>query len=334
MSKTKRIQLEKALPGSKVDLLAGTFLDPSHYDHLVSGEDVDVIKPSGHPLAIFRSNVLSRKICLAARPALRKAPAASQNRGMAAGGVKEDELYLLGNRFVKQGAVKGGTDKRYRPVKADGTVSNTSYARPVESGIIGYFDRYPRIPYCRQTAFNINHPELFEAARPYIETIDAVFKREAPERYAAQLKVVQETSSDFFISGTAFTTITVNRNWQTAVHKDQGDYRRGFGVMAVLEGPKKKGHYEGCFLCFPKYRVAVDMRMGDVLLADVHEWHGNTPLVGHGEYERISCVFYYREGMRECGSATEEMERANKDALRRLGVDTGDPSVDGFSAQL
>jgi hypothetical protein len=35
------------------------------------------------------------------------------------------------------------------------------------------------------------------------------------------------------------------------------------------------------------------MRDRDVLLADVHEWHGNTPLLGvPGGYQRISTVFY------------------------------------------
>lgn len=53
------------------------------------------------------------------------------------------------------------------------------------------------------------------------------------------------------------------------------------------------------------------MNDGDVLLADVHEWHGNTPLVPtRWPYERISFVFYYRAKMLECGSAAEELERA------------------------
>jgi hypothetical protein len=66
-------------------------------------------------------------------------------------------------------------------------------------------------------------------------------------------------------------------------------------------------------LVFPQYRVAVDLGTRDVLLADVHEWHGNTPLVGAGgEYERVSCVFYYRTGMRHCRPPAEELEWARR----------------------
>jgi len=53
------------------------------------------------------------------------------------------------------------------------------------------------------------------------------------------------------------------------------------------------------------------MRTTDVLLVDVHEWHGNTEIIpGTDDWERISCVFYYREEMHECGSAVQERLRA------------------------
>lgn len=198
---------------------------------------------------------------------------------------------------------------RLRPMKQDGTVSNTNYAQAVHSGIIGFYDRYPRIPYCRLTAFNLYQPEKFQAAMPLIRAIDEAFKKNVPGRYAAQLKVVKQTSPDFVIHKTAFTTITVNKNWVTALHKDKGDLTEGFGVMTAL----RAGHYSGCYLCFPKYRVAVDMRTRSLLLADVHEWHGNTPLIGiEGAFERISLVCYYRQGMVSCGSAAEELARAKK----------------------
>jgi hypothetical protein len=97
--------------------------------------------------------------------------------------------------------------------------------------------------------------------------------------------------------------VTVNRNFQTAVHKDAGDLHAGFGVMSCLRNDK----YDGGYLCFPEYRVAVNYGSGSLCLADVHEWHGNTPLknlrIG---YERITLVFYYREHMINCRSAKEE----------------------------
>ena len=46
-------------------------------------------------------------------------------------------------------------------------------------------------------------------------------------------------------------------------------------------------------------------------MADVHEWHTNSPFEDmRVDYERISLVFYYREKMLNCKSAREEVEWA------------------------
>ncbi len=67
-------------------------------------------------------------------------------------------------------------------------------------------------------------------------------------------------------------------------------------------------------------------------MADVHEWHSNTPIIGiKGNYERISCVFYYRANMIYCGTAEEEVERAkNRKRGDRINPneDTGEPDVE------
>jgi hypothetical protein len=302
--------LTTKLPDEAAAAMGGTLLTERHFDILAGGEDVTILKPDGEPLLIYRKDVLPFDACAAAYPALRTAATKADNRGLAAGRIDKDR------DKVQNRPIAVASRARAKPLKLDGTVSNTSYAKEVPSGIIGYFDRYQRIPYCRLTAFNLNKPEKFQAALPFIRAVDRAFLDTVPDRYAAQKAVIERTHPDFFISGTAFTTITVNRNWQTAVHQDAGDYKPGFGVMSVLEA----GEYRGGYLVFPQYRVAVDMRSRGVCMADVHEWHGNTPLVGKpGQFERISCVFYYRENMHRCGSAAEELERA-KNRKRGQGV--------------
>lgn len=282
------------------DGLAGQRLDESSY-RIVFREDADVFKPDGSLLLRFRKNVLPAPACRAAYENLRTAASTSFNRGLAGG------LILEGPTSIDRRPAARTSGTRIQPIRRDGTVSNTTYARNVESGIVGYFDRSARFPFCRMTAFNLSHPERFLASMPYFQAVDRVFAEEVPERYAAQMAVVERTHPDFYIHGTAFTTVTVNKNWQTAVHKDQGDLKAGFGVLTVLQA----GHYEGGLFVLPRYRVAVDIRTADVLMVDVHEWHGNTPIVGKpGTYERISCVFYYRENMEHCGSASEELEFA------------------------
>lgn len=310
----KTLRLTTELPDAQADALAGSLLDESSFDTLVR-EDEMVFKPNGELLLMYRKDVLPGNLCTNAYKVLRHAAHLSRNRGMASGEVKRAELEAASDGRPPDPRDKVSSKVRYRPVRqADGRLSNTNHAVPVNSGIVGYFDRAARFPYCRQTAFTMDEADKFLKALPFIQAVSGEFETNVPDRFKAQMAFIGRTNADFVIPGTAFTTVTVNKNWQTAVHKDAGDLKQGSGVMAVLQA----GTYEGAYLCFPKYRVAVDMRLGGVCFADVHEWHGNTPIVGKpGRFERISCVFYYRERMHECGSSLQEAERAKR---RRRGA--------------
>lgn len=315
----RTIHLQSALPDSVVDGYAGEFLSESHfdYDKLITGEDADVHKPDGSLLLRYRKDVLPRNVLVPAWSVLRHVETRSMNRGLAAG---KSVNYQVDGRDAKRASAT-----RFNPVLLDGTMSKTMYANPSESGIIGYFDRSQRQPYCRMTAFNIDHHREFEIALPFIYAISEAFRQHYPERYKAQMDVVGKTEPYYIIRNTVFTTITVNRNFRTACHKDKGDLSAGFGVMSVLEA----GSYSGCYLIFPKYRTAVDMRTGGLCLADVHEWHGNSPLVGReGGYERVSVVCYYRAKMIECGSPMEELERVQ---LARGGLVTAEGDEETIS---
>lgn len=296
----RQLYAEPALTEAEAAELAGTYLTEDHFDILLE-EDADVFRPDGTPLVHFRKGILDADLCRAAYPNLRRAAHGTDNRGVATGIDPPTE----------PGKMRGeGTRTKVRRLKEDGTLSNTNHSyNTVNSGIIGYFDRTPRYPYCRTTAYNLNNPEKFAAALPMIQAINDVFKAVNPNRHAAQMKMVKGTTPEFVISGTAFTTVTVNKNWQTAVHQDAGDYEGGFGVMSALTTPG----FTGCYFCLPRWRVGINMRTTDVLLADVHEWHGNTPIHPTDEFERISLVLYYREKMIHCGTSEHERLRAAND---------------------
>jgi hypothetical protein len=283
---------------------AGRMIQEDEF-HTVLTEDADVYKPDGTPLAKFRKGVIPKNLCVKAFKALRSAARTSDNRGLAAGYAKKSELGDRGRGKV----VKKEGSTRFQQIKEDGTVSNTSRAKPVQSGIVGYFDRAPRYPYCRETAWNLDKPGAWRAALPYVQAVNEIFREEMPRRYAAQQAKVEETHPNWVINDTAFTTITVNSDFRTALHTDKGDLKEGFGVMSAL----RSGHFDGCFTGWPGFGVAADMHTGDVLLGDVHEWHCNTPMKGiPGQFTRLSCVFYYRRRMDACGSPEEETERAQE----------------------
>jgi hypothetical protein len=263
------------------ETLLGRFVDWRNYDLLIGDGDATVYKPDGSPLLVFRKRAFDPALCVAALPGLRKAATPNSNRGMAAGG-------------------------RRAIVKRNGRPSRGTYTARVQTGIIGFFDRTARYPYCRATSYTRQEVMGWRSVLPLVRSADAVFRQAVPDRYAAQLRAASRTPPEWVIPGTTFTTVTVNRNFRTAVHRDRGDLPEGFGVMSVV----RSGEYSGGHLVFPKFRVAVDMDTSDVLLADVHELHGNTGIEGEPGWERISLVMYFRRRMVRCLPCADEVRWA------------------------
>jgi len=296
----------------ETEALAGQFLTDDHWTTLIDF-DADVTDPDGNRVLSFRKRAIGTDVCAQGYEALRDAAQATDNRGIAGGPLDETKLPPHVKRQIH---AQAHSEHRFRYVKKDGKLSRTNYANTVHSGIIGFFDRNPRFPYCRQTAYTLENPERFTSSLPLLREIDKVYAECVPDKHAAQAAIVHKTHPSWVVHGTVFTTITVNRNWQTACHMDQGDLKEGFGCLTAF----RSGIYTGGYLVFPKYGLAINMSSRDVLMANVgHEWHGNTAIKGRtGRYERLSLVMYYRTNMQACGSPAQELEMAKR-------RQTGDP---------
>ena len=148
------------------------------------------------------------------------------------------------------------------------------------SNIAGFYDRPDRnlkgkgAP-CRLTAFNRDYVEKWDNAIPFIKNVDKVFKSLVPKRHKKQIERASQTPS-FQIDNTCFSTITLNYSWRTALHRDAGDYRKGFGNLVVLEDSKNPNKWGGCYFGLPQYGICAEVRHGDFLAANVHQWHCNT----------------------------------------------------------
>jgi hypothetical protein len=195
-------------------------------------------------------------------------------------------------------------------------VSTTTYGSAVNSGIAGWFDRYPRIPYGRATSYTRDNFDKFKMSYPFLQNLAEGFKNLLPERYAAQMAAANKLDPRFLVPGTPFTTVTVNKTFRTAAHRDAGDLNEGLSNLLTLSND---GKYTGGYLIAPEYRVAVNVRPGDLLLINNHEvMHGNTPIVCEEGSERVSLVVYFREKMLELGSHEYEDCRYNFVEHRRL----------------
>jgi hypothetical protein len=264
---------------------------------LLTSQDVNVMltgptkvqTPSGDPLCVYLPRAVVTEM-EAVYPVLQKMRMRTDNRGNASGTLR---------------ANAGG--KRSRTM-------------PVTSGILGAMDPAPRQQHCRLTHYTRQHLEHWNALHPLLRAVSSQFKQHVQARWQAQAFYASRTVADWIVPGTVFTTITVNNSYATGVHTDKGDLESGFSCLTV----GRQGSYSGGALCFPQYRLGVDMQHGDLLLMDAHAWHGNTPIVcACGEQlnqgpcprcraERISVVCYYRTRMRECGTAAEELQKREK----------------------
>jgi hypothetical protein len=285
--KINRVTLRSKVKPEGINKFKGLIAKDDHYDMVVTG-NVNLYAPNGKLLLAMRKNALDEQKVEEAYDALH---------------------WLKRVKTDNRGSYSGG--ERYKRIKEDGTLTKTTWSKLVTSATIGYYDRYPRIPYCRQTAFVQHNPEKWNTIVPLIQNISSIFKKNVPDKFANQKQIADSTFPEWVIPETVFTTITVNNCTTAAYHTDKGDYKDGFGCMAVL----KKGEYDGAELVIPEYRVALDLKHRDIIFFDPHLWHGNTPyknMVGEQckDWERISIVCYYREKMKQCLCREEELKRA------------------------
>jgi len=202
----------------------------------------------------------------------------------------------------------------------DNYISDTNYAQSVMSGIAGYFDRYPRIPYGRETSYTEKNYDKFALCYPYLHKLNDQFRELLPQRWNKQNQEAEKLDPRFCIDGTVFTTLTVNHNWRTACHRDNGDLHEGFSNICGVTGPDGKGWKGGEFI-LPEYRIAINLQPGDMLLVNNHGGiHANDALIGD-DNDRMTIVAYFREKMVELKSWDYEQLRKKYIDDRRQNKD-------------
>lgn len=222
---------------------------------------------------------------------------------------------------LKEGLTK--EDLIQQIIKKSGGVSKMKVNNQVASNPIGFYEsgkNFADLP-CRLTHFTRTNFEKYNNGLPFIQHIDKLFQKLIPEAHNKQL-CRADAKPHLKIPKTSFSTVTINRNFRTAMHRDAGDFRDGFGNLTVIE----RGQYHGGYTIFPQYGVAIDLRNNDFVAMDVHQWHCNTPMyeteedkiyneslepafkdnpeVGtagiYEKYTRISFVCYLREKILSC----------------------------------
>ena len=284
-------KLKKQLTDEQTEKLKGKYLDDKSYDLLIT-EDADAYDVNGNLLFRFRKNAIPLQTLMLGVNSFKGSIELTESRGIASG-------------------------SSHKRIRKDGSISNITVGNKVESGNVGYMDSSAMVKYCRKTAFAKKYFDKFSAGIPFVEFIDKKYQELCPEHYAKQKAIAQGTNQNYVISDTSFTTVTVNKNFRTAVHQDAGDFPDGFGNLIAY----REGDWTGGYFCLPQYKVAIDLQNTDLLFVDVHKWHGNTNFINTSEdWLRISFVLYYREYMYKCKQPAEELLKMKMDKTGYLNL--------------
>ena len=272
MTGIKVYKVSKKLSDAKMDAMSGGSISSKSIDRIID-HDADVYTDDGKLLARFRKQTLPDK-----------------NGKL----FYDNVIGFAKNKTYNRGEMMG-VDKGKR-----GYLSRNKEG--IRTNIIGYMDGFSATQKIimkrkgiaspmtiRESRFIIDYPDKWSKAQPLIRDIDKKYKSLIPAHYKKQM--AKSRKMKFKIKGTSFTTVTTNVNVHTKIHKDKGDDEEGFGNLAVIE----YGEYSGGETCLPQYGVGFDVRSGDVLFMDVHEWHGNLPMkeITPGAI-RLSIVCYLR----------------------------------------
>ena len=236
-----------------------------------------IYKPQSRDiLAILYKGAISHELCqLAVNKYSKAGQVISTNRGNAAGSAHRN--------------IKNGTSRYEKSAES-------------KSNIIGYIDSPNHKRPCRLTSFSRDYYDDYKEGLAFIKAIDKSFQNCLPNNHKNQLEMCNKNPA-FQIEDTSFSTVTVNYNFQTALHKDSGDYKEGFGNLVVCQDGILGGE-----ILFPQYKLAISIETGDFLAMDVHEWHcNNTITYLNPSAYRLAFVCYYREKIQNCNEINKNL---------------------------
>jgi hypothetical protein len=322
MPRIKKLIVEKVLSDDEIKSLKGTFIDESYMKYPLIQKNIDVYYKDENGeeklLLKFRKNVLTDNEIRLGWKSYKDLAKPSRGRGASAGPVDPNNAYWKKRKL--HATSKWSTSY----LKPDGTPSKMRVNNQVFSTPIGYYadmkNMNSDLP-CRLTHFARTNFEKYNEGIPFIQKIDSLYKKLIPNCHCKQHERANK-KPHLKIPKTSFSTVTINRNFRTALHQDAGDYSEGFGNLTVIE----RGKYHGGYTILPQFGVAVDVRNNDFLAMDVHQWHSNTEIYETDEdkkynesipksyndnievgtagidklYTRLTFVCYLRENLIDC----------------------------------
>ena len=288
---------------------AGNFLTEEAYEQVVSPtEDTVIFKPGA---SLYDDVPLAYVVCDAypdtkVVDCLKTIEETTKMRANASGPILEEEMKEKGITEYKL-----RSPNSYQVKTKKGEWGMIAYANEIHSVMAGW-KRGRFTGGIEASGWTKDNPEKFEILKDIPLYNEKAFEKVDSKRYESQ-KIFAETSVSPEHRVGIVTTLSMNRysdlglgSKGMSVHVDSGDTEAGMTTMCHF----RDGEYEGAYLTFPRYKVAIDAPDNSVIIADSLELHGVTPIRGEGT--RYTCVAYCDRRLATMGQLGKTVKKIGK----------------------
>ncbi len=298
----------------------GKFLDETSYDKVYHvTEDTGIMKPiqsldgSDVPLAYVITNAYGDD---KVRNVLMTIEDKSTMRANCAGPIVKEEMEAKG--LIEGEHYKLRTPNSYYVKTKSGKWGMIAYSNEINSVMIG-FKRGRFTGAIDSSGWVKDNPSKWEELQDIAKWNERAFEKANPEVYNKQKSFCEKfIEPEYRIGNGIFTTMSANRyhvgqSAKMAAHVDSGDLNAGMTTMSHF----REGDYEGAYLTFPRYGVAIDAPDNSVIIADSNQLHGVTQIKGTGQ--RFTCVAYCDNRLATKGAAGKSERLIGKYAQKESG---------------
>ena len=302
-----------------LDKWKGQFPDETSYSQVirVTNEDTAIMKPiisldgSDVPLAYIITNAYPDD---EVRNTLKSIEDVSTMRANCSGPIDKEDMKRKG--LIEGEHYKLRSPNSYQVRTKSGGWGMIAYANEIHSVMIGY-KRGRFTGAIDSSGWTKDNPEKFNTLKDISKYNELAFQSANNTVYTKQ-KIFAESFVKPEHRMGIFSTYSANRyhsgqSTKMSFHVDSGDTEMGLTSMCVF----REGDYDGAFLTFPRYGVAIDAPDNSVVIADSLEVHGVTEISGNGE--RFSCVAYMDNRLATIGSAGKSEKLIGKYAKKTSG---------------
>ena len=288
---------------------AGNFLTEEAYEQVVSPtEDTVIFKPGA---SLYDDVPLAYVVCNAypdtkVVDCLKTIEETTSMRANASGPIDPEEMKAKGIEEYKL-----RTPNSYQVKTKKGEWGMIAYANEIHSVMAGW-KRGRFSGAIEASGWTKDNPEKFDILKDIPLYNEKAFEKVDSQRYESQ-KIFAETSVSTEHRVGIVTTLSMNRysdlglgSKGMSVHVDSGDTEAGMTTMCHF----RDGEYEGAYLTFPRYKVAIDAPDNSVIIADSLEYHGVTPIRGEGT--RYTCVAYCDRRLATIGQLGKTVKKIGK----------------------